>query len=80
MTSLNKLNEGVTFDVISLPEPDFDPEDEKNENFLRHLDNQKSTDEDYIKKLNKISENDEDLSSKEAILLEREVRDKVRKN
>ena len=78
--TLNKLNEGVTFDIISLPEPDFDPEDEKNENFLRHLDNQKSTDEDYIKKLNKISENDEDLSSKEAILLEREVRDKVRKN
>lgn len=78
--TLNKLNEGVTFDIIPLPEPDFDPEDEKNDNFLRHLDNQKSTDEDYIKKLNKISENDEDLSSKEAILLEREVRDKVRKN
>lgn len=78
--TLDKLNEGITFDIIPLPEPDFDPEDEKNDNFLRHLDNQKSTDEDYIKKLNKISENDEDLSSKEAILLEREVRDKVRQN
>lgn len=76
--TLQKLNDGTTFEIIPLPEPDFDPEDEKNDDFLRHLDNLKSTDEDYIKRLNKISENDEDLSSKEALLLEREIRDKVR--
>lgn len=78
--TLQKLNEGLKFDIIPLPEPDFDPKDEKNDNFLRHLDNLKSTDEDYIKKLNKISESDEDLSSKEALILEREVRDKLRKD
>ena len=35
--TLNKLNEGVTFDIISLPEPDFDPDEEGIKRIYREL-------------------------------------------
>ena len=73
------LLQGKSFDFKSLPEPEYNPSDEKEPEFMMAVETAKREDEEYIKKMQELDEMGEG-SSKKALELERALKDKVREN
>ena len=72
-----KLNEGKSLNIISLPEPEGEPEDENDARFQLELNISKDTDEKFIEEMKKLPEDDDGLS-KRALKILRDLKDRVR--
>ena len=68
---------GKTFIFKPLPEPDFEPKDEKSREFKMEFQRAQKEDEAYLKKIEKMGD-DYDGVSKESLELDRELKDRVR--
>ncbi|WP_159726874.1 DUF4011 domain-containing protein [Methylosinus sp. Ce-a6] len=71
------IKEALVLDVVALPDPGDEPEDERTEEFASHLAYLKATDEDYGKCLKDLADRGEDDEVRVAAL-DRWLRDKVR--
>lgn len=71
------LLQGKSLTFKSLPEPDYNPSDEKDPEFMMAVETAKREDEEYIKKMKELDEKGEG-SSKKALELERELKDRIR--
>jgi hypothetical protein len=74
-----RLSNGDEFIFRSLPEPDYEPKDEKTKEFIMALEKAKKQDEVYLKELEKLGK-DYDEISKEFQEIERDLKDRVRKD
>tara|TARA_B100001248_G_scaffold73123_1_gene52030 strand:+ start:271 stop:4791 length:4521 start_codon:yes stop_codon:yes gene_type:complete len=68
---------GKTFIFKPLPEPDFEPKDEKSREFKMEFQRAQKEDEAYLKKIEKMGD-DYDGVSKESLELDRELKDRIR--
>lgn len=71
------LVSGKTYIFKSLPEPDFEPKDEKTREFKMEFQRAQKEDEAYLKKVEKMGD-DYDGVSKESLELDRELKDRIR--
>jgi len=71
------LVSGKTYIFKSLPEPDFEPKDEKTREFKMEFQRAQKEDEAYLKKIEKMGD-DYDGVSKESLELDRELKDRIR--
>ena len=71
-----KLLAGGSLTFRSLPEPEDEPADEHAPDFLKTLDEARATDEAYLAAIEKID--GDDAESAEALVIERELKDRVR--
>jgi len=71
------LTSGKTYIFRSLPEPDFEPKDERTREFKMEFQRAQKEDDAYLKKVEKMGD-DYDGVSKESLELDRELKDRVR--
>ena len=71
------LASGKSYIFKALPEPEFEPKDEKTREFKMEFQRAQKEDEAYIKKVEKMGD-DYDGISKESLELDRELKDRIR--
>jgi len=71
------LDSGKSYIFKALPEPDFEPKDERTREFKMEFQRAQKEDEAYLKKVEKMGD-DYDGISKESLELDRELKDRIR--